>query len=321
MDGVRLVIFDMDGLMFDTERLAVAAWVAAGRRFGVPVSEDDVIATIGLDGRATEAAFRARFGADMPFAEMRQFRVAHATARIEADGLPVKPGLYELLDYLEAHDIRRALATSTRHERASEYLAMAGILARFDAVLGGDQVARSKPEPTSFWPPRRRWTARRRPAWCWRIRRAACGRRRGPGCGRCWCPISGGRAPRCWPSSSASAPLSWRCVTIWPPAERRREAISVSDVRLEQLRRVVDAICWPWPTMSSDAAPISTSTAWPPRPPPWRCGAAGSRPGSGCRHVARYLCLSHRLGRLHAENSAEDGRVLLRRPAIASTTA
>ena len=150
MDPAQLVIFDMDGLMFDTERLAVAAWVAAGRRFGVPVTTEDVIATIGLDARASEAVLRSRFGADMPYAEMRQYRIAHARARIEADGLPVKPGLYELLDDLEAQDIRRAVATSTRHERAAEYLAMAGVLERFDAIVGGDEVAHSKPEPDIF---------------------------------------------------------------------------------------------------------------------------------------------------------------------------
>ncbi len=150
MERIDLVIFDMDGLIFDTERLAVAAWVAAGQRFGVPVTPEAIVEVIGLDAQATEAVLRGRYGADMPYAEMRQFRVAHASAQIEAEGLPIKPGLYELLELLEARGIRRALATSTRHERAAQYLALAGVLGRFDAVVGGDQVVRSKPEPDIF---------------------------------------------------------------------------------------------------------------------------------------------------------------------------
>jgi beta-phosphoglucomutase-like phosphatase (HAD superfamily) len=160
MERIDLVIFDMDGLIFDTERLAVAAWVAAGQRFGVPVTPEAIVEVIGLDAQATEAVLRGRYGADMPYAEMRQFRVAHASAQIEAEGLPIKPGLYELLELLEARGIRRALATSGPPS-TWPWPACWGVSMPWSAAIRWCAASRSR---TSFWPPRRQSAPRQRPA-------------------------------------------------------------------------------------------------------------------------------------------------------------
>jgi len=66
---------------------------------------------------------------------------------IEKNGMPVKPGLFELLDYLDHRGIMKAVATSTERKRTEKYLTLAGIRERFDAIVCGDEVERGKPEP------------------------------------------------------------------------------------------------------------------------------------------------------------------------------
>lgn len=155
-EKVSLVIFDMDGLMFDTERIGIRAWMQAGRDFGIPVTPEIVIETIGTNIRVTEQIFRKHLG-DIPFEEMKKKRFEHAfeefehACRSDTDVVsPVKKGLPELLDWLHEQNIRRCVATSTERERARQFMKMAGVLDRFDEIVCGNEVAHSKPEPDIF---------------------------------------------------------------------------------------------------------------------------------------------------------------------------
>lgn len=147
---VSLVIFDMDGLMFDTERIAVMAWCAAGERFGVEISPELVLKTVGLDRRRTEGVYRAHLGGAFPYQEARAFRIEYANRFIEAQGLPVKAGLYALLDFLNETGIATAVATSSERARTEKFLSLAGIRGRFDRIVCGDEVERGKPDPDIF---------------------------------------------------------------------------------------------------------------------------------------------------------------------------
>jgi len=69
---------------------------------------------------------------------------------LKKNGMPVKPGLFELLDYLDHRGIMKAVATSTERKRTEKYLTLAGIRERFDAIVCGDEVERGKPEPDIF---------------------------------------------------------------------------------------------------------------------------------------------------------------------------
>ena len=93
---------------------------------------------------------REACGEDFPCERFFARRVEIMDAIIAKNGLPVKPGLYELLDFLEQNGYRRAVATSTRREHAMRYFSMAGITDRFDAVATGDMVQRGKPFPDVF---------------------------------------------------------------------------------------------------------------------------------------------------------------------------
>ena len=144
------VIFDMDGLMLDTERLAPRAWVDAAAALAV---EFDLALTqpmVGRNFRDCQAIIANHYGDDYPTADLMRAWHAAYDAIVEREGIALKPGLLELLDWLDGERIPKAVATSTRRDRAQAKLASTALLSRFVALVGGDEVARGKPEPDIF---------------------------------------------------------------------------------------------------------------------------------------------------------------------------
>jgi beta-phosphoglucomutase-like phosphatase (HAD superfamily) len=147
---VEGVIFDMDGLMFDTERLAVEGWQIAGAEFGIPIPDDLVIDTAGRNAADTRAVLEEGLERKIPFAQMRERRLAYAWECMDRDGVPGKRGLLSLLDLLDNRRLPRAVATSTDRDRTERILEMSGLTNRFPVLVCGDEIARGKPEPDIF---------------------------------------------------------------------------------------------------------------------------------------------------------------------------
>lgn len=146
---IQGVLFDMDGLMFDTERLGRAAWRYAAARLGIRIPEQ-VIAD--MRGTGMDQC-RALFNGAVPgglYDEAHALRLAYADHWIEAHGVPVKPGLRQMLDHLRRAGIPAVLATSTRRERAERYLALAGVGEYLAAAVCGSEVEHPKPAPDIF---------------------------------------------------------------------------------------------------------------------------------------------------------------------------
>jgi len=144
------VIFDMDGLMLDTEPLAARAWTDAARAAGLPFDHSVTERMIGRNFADCRALIADRHGPAYPVDElMRAWHVAY-DAIVEREGLVLKAGLAALLDWLDAARIPKAVATSTRRVRALAKLDRTALTTRFVAVVGGDEVARGKPAPDIF---------------------------------------------------------------------------------------------------------------------------------------------------------------------------
>jgi HAD superfamily hydrolase (TIGR01509 family) len=144
------VIFDMDGLMFDTENLTIPLWEVAGKPFGYNLTREIILRTVGISGERAQQLLLEEFGSDFPYEAIRdEFRVL-VSKEIEKKGVPKKPGLMYLLDRLRAANIPLGVATSTRSPRAIDLLEKAGILDRFKALTCGEDIINGKPAPDIF---------------------------------------------------------------------------------------------------------------------------------------------------------------------------
>jgi HAD superfamily hydrolase (TIGR01509 family) len=146
----RAVIFDMDGLLLDSERPYRDAWLTVSNRRGFPLSESIYRQAIGRDDRDTFEIFRAHFGDGFPYdeicADVRDMMDRHTAGR----GHALKDGVVELLEYLAQRLIPCAVATSTMRQKAQARLSQPNILRYFRDVSGGDEVTKGKPEPDLY---------------------------------------------------------------------------------------------------------------------------------------------------------------------------
>ncbi len=150
LPDIAAVIFDMDGLLFDTERLAVEGWQRAGRAFGLPITAELVLRTVGRNTDDTRQILEQALGAQIDFPGLRQIRVQYAEDYVTRHGVPVKEGVCEILDVLTTCGMKCAVATSTERIHAEKLLAHANLLDQFDAIICGNDVTHSKPAPDIF---------------------------------------------------------------------------------------------------------------------------------------------------------------------------
>lgn len=146
----KAVIFDMDGIIFDSERLALNCWKKVAQEYKLDGMEEAFLPCIGASEVRTREVLINYYGPDFPYDAFRKDTSALFHEVVKQDGLPVKKGVRELLEYLKTNDIPIGLASSTRLAVVTEELQQAGLYNFFYAVTGGDQLKRSKPEPDIY---------------------------------------------------------------------------------------------------------------------------------------------------------------------------
>jgi len=144
------ILFDLDGLVLDTESTYCQAWQQAAARMGHYLSDSFCRSLSGLHHQAIEAKLQDACGAGFDVQVFNRDAGACWRERVSAEGIPVKPGVAELLAYLEARQIPFALATNSRAVNAQECLALAGLAGAFKVLVGRDDVAAGKPAPDVF---------------------------------------------------------------------------------------------------------------------------------------------------------------------------
>lgn len=144
------VIFDMDGLMLDTETLAREAWFNTMRTFGIDLTDAVYLQVLGTTGAHTREIFKQAYGADIPIDAMYEHKQQHIDEAIAQGRITAKPGLIALLDYLDAHNIPKAVGSSTVRALVLKKMDAAGVLPRFEVIVGGDEVQHGKPAPDIF---------------------------------------------------------------------------------------------------------------------------------------------------------------------------
>lgn len=148
---ISAVIFDVDGTLLDTEHIYVSAWRTACREMGCELPEDVIRRTRAIDRTLAVQIFRESLGQDFDYFAAFARRVEIAEAVIAAKTQPlVKPGACELLNWLDAHGIKKAVASMTDSGKTRSHLESAGLLHRFPTVITGDMVTKGKPDPEIF---------------------------------------------------------------------------------------------------------------------------------------------------------------------------
>jgi HAD superfamily hydrolase (TIGR01509 family) len=146
---VRAVVFDMDGLIFNTEDIYRDAVMAAAAETRHDVPLPFYLSTVGLSGAATRLAFIERFGDSFDY---KTFWTAASNrfAEMVRSQLRLKAGVTELLDLLDSINLPRAICTSSRHEDVHNNLAVGGLVGRFQFIIAQGDYAGGKPHPAPF---------------------------------------------------------------------------------------------------------------------------------------------------------------------------
>lgn len=146
---VEAVIFDMDGLLFDTERILYEVMVEVGPRFDVVVDLALFQSLIGLPIQSSQAIMMERYGADFP---MKDFlaAVGEKARPIAEAGVGLKAGVIELLDHLDDLGLPRAVCTSSAHASVIRNLSQHALSDRFQAVVARGDYDHGKPHPAPF---------------------------------------------------------------------------------------------------------------------------------------------------------------------------
>lgn len=144
------VVFDVDGVLFDTERLSRGIWTRVGRKLGWPQVGERYLEFVGQNRADIRRKLLDFFGPDFPTETFLLTCSRLSQERMEREGVPMKPGVTEILSSLRARGVPTALATSTNGDRTRRRLEMTGLAPFFQAVITGDLVEHSKPHPEIY---------------------------------------------------------------------------------------------------------------------------------------------------------------------------
>lgn len=147
---INAVIFDMDGVLIDTEKWLNKYWCAAAAESGYDMKPEEVLKIRSLAGKYAGPYLQKMYGPQFPYWTIRERRKELMKEHILKYGIEKKPGVDETLDYLKANGIKTAVATATDTVRTKDYLKKIGIYDKFDRIICASMVENGKPKPDIY---------------------------------------------------------------------------------------------------------------------------------------------------------------------------
>lgn len=147
---IRGVLFDMDGLVLDTEKLYSRFWMEACHFYGYPMTYEQSLEMRAANSRLGAENLHRFFGPDIDYVTIRNKRIELMDAFIAENGVEPKPGIFELLDALEARGIPTAITSSSPADRIRDHLESLGVYHRFASICSGYDVPCGKPAPDIY---------------------------------------------------------------------------------------------------------------------------------------------------------------------------
>lgn len=150
MNKIEAVLFDMDGVIFDTEAIYLKVWTEVFKKYKYKMTKDIYISVMGRGRNNVIKTFLEAFGKNLPITQMYKEKDEKLSKIIKYGQVPMKDGVKEILDFLKENNYKVALATSAKRDRALIQLEMENIIEKFDTIVCGDEVVNSKPHPEIF---------------------------------------------------------------------------------------------------------------------------------------------------------------------------
>jgi len=150
MNKIEAVLFDMDGVIFDTEKVYLEHWIKIFKKYGYEMKKEVYVSVMGRGRENVMKTFLEIYGENLPIVQMYKEKDELLVQAIEEGKVPMKPGAKEILNSIKENNFKIALATSAKRDRMMMQLKMGKIENEFDAIVCGDDITNSKPDPEIF---------------------------------------------------------------------------------------------------------------------------------------------------------------------------
>lgn len=147
---INAVIFDMDGVIFDTESLYLKHWCSIFSKYGYEMTKENYLLVMGRGRKVVKEKFLSIYGENLPIDNMYKEKDYELSKYIEENEVPIKEGAYELLEFLKVNGYKIALATSAKRGRAMKHLKDSRFENYFDVIITGEDIEKTKPNPEIF---------------------------------------------------------------------------------------------------------------------------------------------------------------------------
>ena len=147
---IRGILFDMDGLVLDSEVLYTRFWREAANALGYPMTVEQSLGMRSLGKNLGQPYLESLFGPDVDYTTMRNKRIELMHVYVAEHGILPKPGIFELLDYMEDNGITGAITSSSPMEFIEKHLSAVNLLHRFQKLCSGHDIPNTKPAPDIY---------------------------------------------------------------------------------------------------------------------------------------------------------------------------